>query len=597
MRNRRYSRLSVVAVFLMVVTAILGACGDNTATPVATTASATTAAATTAAGTTKAATTAAAGATTAAATTAAAGATTAAATTAAATAAVASSGHPGIYREVWFGPDPTTLDPQAVQPAGYTTRYMYGNLYIGLSDYDEKANIIPGIAKEWKVSADNKVWTFTLNPAAKFSSGRQVTAADVAYTYERAADSKLKSTSAYSTVSDIVGAAEKFAGTADKISGIKVIDDTTIELTLKSSVPFLPSKLASSAAFILNKDIVESDPKWWETKSAGAGPFQLAEWQHGQQIALTPNPNWFGSKVKLTRIEYLLVGDATNRLSVFESGKTDAHWSLLTDEINRLKKDTGEMGKMFKQWDIGMGYILYVGMNANGYEPFKNAKVRQAVTMALDSQAINDTPLNGAGFTATGLIPSGLPGYVPGQMKLKYDPTAAKKLLADAGYADASKMPELVLSQVGSGPDIAGTTQFIQEALKTNLGMNVRINVTDQQSFIAQLQQGKVAAWASLMIASLPDQYSVLSQFSSKNPQNVFGYNNPEYDALLQQALTISDDKARNAVYNQLETKLMDDAAIMPVMWAKFYTLQRPYVSGLRVNVLGIMPYTNLEVK
>ncbi|MEI7554626.1 peptide ABC transporter substrate-binding protein, partial [Candidatus Chlorohelix sp.] len=525
--------------------------------------------------------------------------TTAAATTAAATtAAVASSGHPGIYREVWFGPDPATLDPQASQPQGNTTKYLYSNLYIGLTDYDEKGSVIPGIAKEWKASADSKVWTFTLNPAAKFSSGKQVTAADVAYTYERAVDPKIKNPIAIGIVGDIVGATDKFAGKADKISGIKVVDDATIELTLANPTPFLTSKLAFTNAYILDKTIVDSGDKWWETKSAGAGPFQLAEWQHGQQIALTPNPNWFGSKVKLTRIEYPMVGaDNTNRLSVFESGKTDGHWSLLTDEANRLKKDTGEMGKMFKQWDIGMGYTMYFGMSANAYEPFKDAKVRQAVTMALDSQAINDTPLNSAGFTATGIVPSGIPGYVPGQMKLKYDPTAAKKLLADAGFAEGSKMPKLVISQVGSGPDVAGTTQFIQSALQTNLGMTVEISVTDQQSMIAQQMQGKVAAWVSMLITAYPDQYAVLSQFFSKNPQNTFGYNNPEYDGMLMGSLAIQDNTARNAVYNKLEAKLLDEAVVMPLMWGKFYTLQRPYVSGFRVNVLGIMPYTNLEVK
>lgn len=258
MRSKNSSRLSLVAVLLMMVATILGACGDNTATPAATTANATTQASAT---TTSAASTAA---------TTAKAATTQAATTAAATAAVASSGHPGIYREVWYGPDPVTLDPQASQPQGYTTRYMYNNLYVGLTDFDVKANVVPGIAKEWKASADAKVWTFTLDPTAKFASGRQVTAADVVYTYERAVDPKIKNAVALGVVGDIVGASDKFAAKADSISGIKVIDPGTIEFTLLQPTPFFPTKLASTAGFILDKDIVESGAKWWETKSAGA---------------------------------------------------------------------------------------------------------------------------------------------------------------------------------------------------------------------------------------------------------------------------------------------------------------------------------------
>jgi ABC-type transport system substrate-binding protein len=558
---------------------VLSACGDNTATPAAP-------ATTTAANTTPA---------TGAATTAAQ--TTSAATTKAAT---VSSDHPGVYSEVWYGPDPVTLDPQASQPGGYTTLYMYGNLYVGLTDYDQNLNIVPGIAKEWKASADSKTWTFTLNPNAKFSSGRQVTADDVAYSFERALDPNLKNARALGgPVGDIVGASDKFSGKATKIAGIKVIDPTTIEFSLAIPTSFYPSKLASgSSAYIVDKDVIAANPtKWWETKSAGAGPFQLSAWQHNQSISLVPNPGWYGSKVKLTQINYLMVGDQTNRLSVFESGKADAHWQLLTAEIDRVSKDKGDLGKMFSFMPKGIAYTYALQLNANGYAPFKDAKVRKAIMMALDSAAINETPLNNAGFVATGLISNGLPAYKPDQMKLKYDPEGAKKLLAEAGYADGSKLPELTLTQVGAGPDAAGTTQFIQEELKTNLGMNVKIDVADQQRFIALSREGKVAAWTGLMIVGYSDPYSMLSYFFSKSPLNSYGYNNPEVDGLLMQAMATQDETARNAIYQQVEAKVLDDAAIMPLMWSKFYMLQRPWVSGFRVNALGIMPYTELEVK
>jgi ABC-type transport system substrate-binding protein len=127
--------------------------------------------------------------------------------------------------------------------------------------------------------------------------------------------------------------------------------------------------------------------------------------------------------------------------------------------------------------------------------------------------------------------------------------------------------------------------------------MNVRIDVTDQQRFVPLVQQGKVAAWATLMVTAYPDQYSMLSNFHSKSPFNYWGYNSPEVDGLLAQALGTQDEKARIAIYNQVEAKLMDDAAIMPIMWGKFYFLQKPYVSGFRTNPLGIMAYTNLEIK
>jgi ABC-type transport system substrate-binding protein len=476
---------------------------------------------------------------------------------------------------------------------------MYGNLYVGLTDYDAKLNVVPGIAKEWKASADSKTWTFTLNPAAKFNSGRQVKAADVVYSFERALDPKLNARVLGGALGDIVGAAEKFAAKADKVAGIKVVDDSTLEFSLVNPTSIFPSKLAAgSSVVILDKEVVDANPtKWWETKSAGAGPFQLAEWQHNQKIALTPNAGWYGTKVKLTRVEYLIVGDQTNRLSFFENGTTDGHWQLLTAEIDRVTKDKGDLGKMLVTVPTGIAYTYSLQMNSNGYAPFKDPKVRKAFMMALDSPAINETPLNNAGFVATGLLSNGLPAFKADQMKIKYDVAGAKKLLAEAGFADGSKLPELTLTQVGAGPDAAGTTQFIQEALKTNLGLSVKIDVTDQQRFIASLQQGKVGAWTGLMIVGYADAYSLLSYFQSKSPFNSYGYNNPDVDALLAKALGTQDDAARNAIYQEVEAKVLDEAAIMPLMWAKFYFLQRPWVSGFRVNALGIMPFTELEVK
>jgi ABC-type transport system substrate-binding protein len=139
--------------------------------------------------------------------------------------------------------------------------------------------------------------------------------------------------------------------------------------------------------------------------------------------------------------------------------------------------------------------------------------------------------------------------------------------------------------------------QYVQNSLKTQLGMKVEIQVTDQQSFVPMLMQGKVSAWATLMFMGYADQYAALSNFSSKSPNNVYGYANPEVDALLLQSVTVQDTKARETLYNQIESKLLEDMPVMPIMWGKFYVMQRPYVSGYRVNVLGIMPFTNVEVK
>jgi oligopeptide transport system substrate-binding protein len=217
--------------------------------------------------------------------------------------------------------------------------------------------------------------------------------------------------------------------------------------------------------------------------------------------------------------------------------------------------------------------------------------------MSIDSSEITINALNDAGYVATGILSNGMPGFKPDQMKFKFDPAAGKKLLAEAGFPDPSKMPELVITQIGSGPDASGPAQSIQNTLKNGLGLPVRIEVVDQQRAISQLREGKVAAWSDMPILTYTDPYAMLARFSSKSPSNYFGYNNPEIDSLLLKATATQDAKARYAIYQDIEAKLLDDGAIMPIMWAKFYYLQRPWVSGYKTNALGIMPYTEVEVK
>ncbi|HWO94664.1 MAG TPA: ABC transporter substrate-binding protein, partial [Dehalococcoidia bacterium] len=191
-----------------------------------------------------------------------------------------------------LGADPATLDPHIATDAD-SARYIV-EVFSGLVTIDENLQVAPDIAESWDVSADGTVYTFHLRRNVVFHSGKPVTAQTVKDSIERAASPETQSPVADVYLGDIVGVRDKLRGRADEISGIRVIDDYTLEITIDAPKPYFIAKLTYPTAFVVDVEQIESNPRNWTRRPNGTGPFVLSEWELGESIVLDANDRFYG---------------------------------------------------------------------------------------------------------------------------------------------------------------------------------------------------------------------------------------------------------------------------------------------------------------
>ncbi|MBG0771611.1 MAG: hypothetical protein H0S82_07875, partial [Anaerolineaceae bacterium] len=211
------------------------------------------------------------------------------------------------------------MDEKEVDPATTTssTEDYVGQFFAGLVAMKPDLSIIPDLASEWKVSPDGLVYTFTLRDGIQFASGKAITAADFAASWERAADPATNSTTSRTYLGDILGFKEKLDGEADEIAGVKVIDDRTLEVTLEKPVPYFLAKLTYPTSFVVDSEQVDSDDAWWEDPNT-SGPYQVYEYTENEVLIIERNPAFYNPPEFQYAIYQILLSGSV--VSYFESG-------------------------------------------------------------------------------------------------------------------------------------------------------------------------------------------------------------------------------------------------------------------------------------
>ncbi len=477
-----------------------------------------------------------------------------------------------------FGIDPPTLDPATTSDV--TSAQYIVEIFSGLVALNQDLKIVPDLAESWDVSNDGKTYTFHIRQDAKFHDGRPVTAQDVKYSFERAADPKTRSTVSPLYLGDIVGFREKYTGQAKEISGVQVVDNYTLQIDITQPVTYFLSKLTHPTSYIVDKFNVESGEQPWYLHPNGTGPFKLADWQQGQQIILEKNPDYYGDiKPSLDRVEFTAGGSAMTR---YENGELDATPVSLSD-IERVSDTSNPLNK-----ELSVNPQLstfYLVLNTRK-PPFDDPKVRMAFAMAIDRTKISEIVYKNMVEPATGILPEAFPGFNASLEAIPYDPEGAKKLLAESKYA--SGLPDIVWNTVGGGGAAGSDVQAIAEMLKENLGANISIEQTDWATYLSQINgidtdfQMFDIGWS----ADYVDPQNFLEVlFSSEinglpNPQNWSGYSNPEVDKLNQQAGLEPDLEKRIQLYQQAEEMILKDVPVVPLSYNREYWLTKPYVKG-----------------
>ncbi|MFW6118375.1 MAG: peptide ABC transporter substrate-binding protein [Chloroflexota bacterium] len=474
---------------------------------------------------------------------------------------------------------PITLDPAISADMSSHTYVM--QIFSGLVRLDHELNMVPDIAESWEKNTDGKTYTFHLRQGVKFHSGGEVKADDFKYSWERACDPNTGSGTAATYLGDIVGAKDMMAGEAEEISGVKVLDDYTLQVTIDAPKAYFLNKLAYPTAFVVDRSNVESGGDWWRQPD-GTGPFKLKEWRRGQWLILERSQIYYSEPAQLEQVVYFLSGVP---MTLYETKKIDVV-SVHSAYIDRVRDETGPF---YPELAITPELSLYyIGFNT-AQPPFDDVNIRLAFCHAVDKESIARVILRDTVNEADGILPPGMPGYNEDLEGLHYDVEKAIELIADSRYGDASNLPPITLTVEGYGNNIPSYLGAIIQEWQQNLGVEISVRQLEPEDLIYNLKQEKDEMFVMGWIADYPDPHNFLDiLFDTGSEVNISEYSNPTLDALLDQAAIEQDETVRLAMYQQAEQLVVDEAPCLPLFHGTNYILVEPYVKGYELSPMGI---------
>ena len=459
-----------------------------------------------------------------------------------------------------LGADPPTLDPHLttdIDSAVYAVE-----IYGGLMTIDKNLAIVGDLAESWDVSADGITTTFRIHPDAKFHDGRSVTAGDVKWSLDRATDPLTEAFNASVFLGDIIGVQERLTGAATGISGVRVINDSTLTITTDASKPYFLSKLTYPVSFVLDRQNVESG-RDWIFEPNGTGPFRLDEYQPGEFLRLSAFEGYHLGAPKLDAVEFLISGG--NSMLMYENDElhiTGIPLSLLERVTDRSNPLSGEIVAAPPAFDVD-----YFGFNTTE-APFDDVKVRQAFNYAIDRKSLASMLLEDLVIPATGILPPGFPGYNPDLQGYDYNPDKARQLIQESKYGGLDELPRITLTLPGSfGAAINPSIEAMLAMWETNLGVRIELLQTEWAIFLQDLHQNRFQMFGGLgWIADYPDPENFLDVlFHSKSNNNQSQYTNFELDSLLEKARVEQDETLRFNIYHQAEEIIVEDAPWVPL--------------------------------
>lgn len=489
--------------------------------------------------------------------------------------------------------DPATLsDNRSIELAQ--------NVYDGMTRIEESdLSVGPALADEWTVSDDGLVYTFTLREGATFQNGDPVTAEDVVYTLNRSVSPDVKNQYAF-FLGPIEGSAEVGEGTAETMSGVKALDDRTVEITLTAPAGYFPSLVALWPYWLVDRKVVEEfGPEWVDPPNiVGTGAFRLVEQVVDSSYAFEANPDYFGGAPSLERVEVTIVPEPATALARYQAGEFDVIRNLSPATYRQVQGDDELKAEFHSEPQLRTTWINL----RNDEAPFDDENVRLAFNQAIDREAIVTVALGGLGAPASTFLPPGLPGSVADEREpIPYDPEAARQLLADAGYPNGEGFPEVELV-FGSRPDYQAVAEVVQGQLRENLGIDITLKPMPDKAYNDTLNDPERRPLMSIYSFGLdyPDpqeQHEYLAYSQPRGFANYANYSNPEFDALIDQANASTDFDERVALHEQAETILLDDAPVIPLYHPLATWLAKPYVQGFTVTPLYMTRWANVTVE
>ncbi len=519
-------------------------------------------------------------------------------------------GETGVAQEisVSFASDPQQYDPRDMN--GVDMKQIATQLFVGLVRRDSNGEFQPAHAENWEVNEDMTLYTFNLNKDVKWSDGEPVTATDYVYSWTSALDPAYISESADNYYS--IKGAEKYnkgEGTVEEV-GVKAIDDYTLEVAMEYSDPLFLEKVATIEMSPIRQDVVEKydDPREWSytpDTHIGNGPFILKEYTPKQSVILTKNEEYYkADDIKLEKIEVVFIEEATTALASFTTDATDITNTIPQVEIERMiEEGTAVASPMLATYyySINMETIEDPAVK----EALAKPEVRQALSLAIDREAIVTKVAKSGQTPSTGIVPNGvlLPDGSNWADQSDYiqptaDLDAAKELLAEAGYPDGEGFPTIQVLY-NTNESHQAIAQAVQDMWKQGLGINVELMNKETKVFSEERGQGLFQMARSGNVNGSAIDPEILTLFTTDNiekAKNEPRYSNPEYDTLIAQATQELDMDKRMEYYRQAEDILMTDMPVIPIYNYTNVAAVKPSIDGFYQTVDGILMFEFMSV-
>jgi oligopeptide transport system substrate-binding protein len=476
--------------------------------------------------------------------------------------------------------EPPTLDWSLATDSVSIT--VIENLMEGLTRYDEKLQPQPAIAKKWEVSRDGKTYRFYLREDVRWTDGHPVTAEEFEYSWKRLLDPKTAAEYAY-FLYDLVNGYEYNTGQIKDASqvGVKALGPWILEVNLKKPIVYFPTLTTFTVTFPQRKDLIErygdhwTDPDYLITN----GPYQLKQWKHEYKLVLAANRDYFNGRPQVDRVLMFVVNEPTTALTLYETGDLDVDVRLPPEAIPFYQDNP-----QFHRIPVLRGY--YYGFNVTK-SPFRDARVRKTFSLAIDREELSQI-LKGGEVPTTSWIPPGMFAY-NSEIGLKYDPTQAKQLLAQAGYPGGDKFPPVTV-MYDTNPINNLIAENLQAQWQRNL--NVRVNLENQEwkVFLKRLKTDTPMIFRLGWGADYPDPDNFMALFATHSGNNNTHWSHPHYDELIAEAASEPDPNQRQRMYDEAQRILTEqEVPMMPLFAGVQNILIKPYVQGLEFNAMEIL--------
>ncbi len=454
--------------------------------------------------------------------------------------------------------------------------------------FDAAGKLHPYAVKSWRSNDDKSEWTFEIDPAAAFSDGSPITAADIKGGWELNTLPSTRNQRVNQFLSGVVGYDEIVAGTSTELPGVKATGDRSFTVQLKNPDPLFDQKIATHLLPVIKISQARGDDgqeilDWWDASNdvVTSGPFRPSSFDlSGGIVEFVPNERFFGPKPKLSKVVVQTVEDPVLTTALLQKGEYHAATVLRTPTI------IDDLGSNFADGpDAPIGNHFWFNVSR---APTDDPKVRQALVLAVDRDKLIQASYPKGPARKADQILTGVPGIDPDFPAFPYDPEKARKLLAESSYGGPDRLPKIGMVGVSTTVDQLAA-QFIAEQWRTNLGISA-VEMKPQYNSYSGADQERIQVFRDDVASRVPDAVALLlgsiHSVSSNARVKLGNYKNEKVDALLNEAAVKPlDDPQRIALAQQAQRIFRDDFAFIP--WVRNVTskLATDQVQGFERNL------------